>query len=173
MITCNKLPCQSFLGCKLRLCKDIATQLCGLLDANGAIRTYYEPCGGMLSVMCAMIDSNVNIDKYVVSDIDKHVVALWLHVKDNGLEGLPDVDAYTQGEYGECKKLADDSDSTASALVAYYGFAGTRDGIRFNAWHRNKAERHAKVRRFRVGLLHLQKYLQHDKVNIFRRLWFK
>lgn len=122
----------------------------------------------MLSVMCAMIDidSNVNIDKYVVSDIDKHVVALWLHVKDNGLEGLPDVDAYTQGEYGECKELADSDSSTASALVAYYGFAGTRDGIRFNGWHRNKAERHAKVRRFRVGLLHLQKYLQHDKVSI-------
>ena len=46
----------SVQGCKLRLCKHIAKHLCKLLDANDDVRTYHEPCGGMLSVMCAMID---------------------------------------------------------------------------------------------------------------------
>jgi hypothetical protein len=53
-----------------------------------------------------------------------------------------------------------------SAITAYYGFAASRDGIRFNGWHQNKGERWEKIRRFRSRLLYLQKHLQNDKVEI-------
>ena len=100
-----------------------------------------------------------------------------MHVKERGLEDLPDTDSFCEQQYEACKLIAgsdsNNSNSNSSsingngnALVAYCGFAATRDGIRFNGWHKNPTERANKLRRFQAGLVYLRKYLLHEKVCI-------
>ena len=157
----------SINGTKLSRAKDVCAHLCKVLDTNPSVRCYYEPCGGMLAVLCKMVDTCADrLDAFIVADIDPHLVALWQHVRDHGLTDLPDVADFTKDEYVRCAKVAKDINSTGRAKVAYYGFAATRDGIRFNNWEKSTEQRAEKVRRFRTGLMYLRKYLLHKKVTI-------
>ncbi len=47
------------------------------------IDTYYEPFCGGCSVLRAMFDTDINVKKYVCSDINVTLISLWLMIKSN------------------------------------------------------------------------------------------
>ena len=47
------------------------------------INTYYEPfCGGCSMLRC-LLESGINVDKYVCSDVNKDLINLWNEIKNN------------------------------------------------------------------------------------------
>lgn len=47
------------------------------------INTYYEPFCGGCSVLRRLLDSNISVDNYVISDLNNDLINLWLEIKNN------------------------------------------------------------------------------------------
>lgn len=47
------------------------------------IETYYEPFCGGASVFRALLDSGINVHKFVLSDINNDLIQLWMEIKQN------------------------------------------------------------------------------------------
>ena len=50
------------------------------------IRTYYEPFIGGGSVLFQLMNSDIKVDNYICSDINKDLINLWNMIKDNPSE---------------------------------------------------------------------------------------
>lgn len=47
------------------------------------IDTYYEPFCGGCSVLRRLLDSDISVNKYIISDLNQDLINLWLEIKNN------------------------------------------------------------------------------------------
>ena len=166
-------------GSKNSVAEDIRSQLTYLIptpvEEGMAGRTnvlsYWEPCAGGLSVLCKIVDMHhERFDRFFISDIDPHLIALWIHVRDWGLAGLPSFQDFTKTEYNRyCKMSKDNTNEKGNALCGYFGFASCWNHIRFNNWNGDMGDRFDKIHRFRKALLYVRPYLRNPKVVILEK----
>ncbi len=76
------------------------------------IKTYYEPFLGGGSIMRAVMQSDIQVDRFVCSDLNADLIKLWQHIKDYP-EELAD-------RYEELWKGLNDKDDDKSRKIVYY-----------------------------------------------------
>ena len=151
---------------------DAIAKLVAKHPRKAKLKTYLEPCAGMLNIMHTLVanDSLPSVKERLAGDLNPDIVALLQEAIANGSDSFPNLNAFIRASYEQHTESSKDADREGSAERAYYGLATTYSNIWFNNWNGDMADKPGakpyKLGNFRKGLDNLRASLKDTDVTV-------